>query len=101
MSEQNRYRIEHDYKTEKGWSGWVSWPVAWSGDTWQSVISKRLKDIEGIVGSSKVTVVSEIPSEDGRSGIIETQLERPGWWVEVNQPDWWEEVKIKATLIED
>ena len=91
MSEQNRYRIASCYRTKQGAeSGWIRSFGAWSGATWQDAIRKRLDDIEGIVGSYQV--VSETPSEDGRSGVIETQFDPTDWWVGA---------QMKATIIED
>ena len=89
MSKQNRYRIERNYKYKTGgWEGWVEvWSV--SGDTWQDAIRKWVDYMGWIAGSYQV--VSETPSEDGRSGITETQFE-PGFYVGV---------KFKATVIED
>ena len=94
MSEQNRYRISSNYKTERGseWTGWLEdGHNGWPGDTWQDATCKKLDDIKWIVGEYQV--VSETPAEDGRSGILEIQLlERAALWVEV---------KLKATIIED
>ena len=90
MSEQNKYRIERNYKNEQGWSGWT--PVdTWSGDTWQDAIQHRLDDDNfGMAGTYKS--VSETPSEDGRSGIIEILID-PGCY-DIK-------AKIRATLIKD
>ena len=99
MSEQNRYRLDAHYTTNKGAeSGWVRSYGSKPGDTWQDAIHEWL-DRRWPTGTYAYTVISETPSEDGRSGIIETQFDRPDW--RVKRKDWWVEVKFKATLIDD
>ena len=100
MSEQNRYRIAWNYKSSENeeWAGWKnSSPFrknsVWreTADTWQDAIQRW---IDYAWPAGEYTVVSETPSEDGKSGTIEIQF--------VDQPrDFWEGAKIKATLIED
>ena len=86
MSEQNRYRLSREYKNE--W--WIDdekyvWMRA---DSWQNAIHTWLENW-GI----SYQLVSETPSEDSKSGIIEIQFDPPR--------DFLLGVKIKATLIED
>ena len=90
MPEQNRYRIERNYKTEQGWLGWIDSAWMEAADTWQDATQKWLDDMGWIEVSYKVS--AEKPSEGGRSGIIEIQVDPPGFYVGA---------KIKATLIED
>ena len=90
MVAQNRYRIERNYKSEQGWSGsgWIdddSWETA---DTWQEAIQKW---VDGNWGVGTYEMVSETPSEDGRSGTTE-MLIKP---IELLL------ATIKATLIDD
>ena len=90
MSEQNNYRIVCDYKsseTEK-WAGWRGGVVDMA-DTWQDAIHEWIDN----VWAAEYTVVSENPSEDSKSGIIEIQFDPP-------QP-FWLGAKIKATHIEN
>ena len=92
MSEQNRYQITWSYKSEGAWAGWVDSGLMEKGDTWQDAIQTWIDDSWGIMVSYEV--VSETPAEDGRSGIIEIQLDTP---LSVK----WVGAKFKATLIED
>ena len=88
MSEQNRYRMSHEYKD----GGWIDRDDVgvWAGDTWLGATQEW---IDRYWPSEEYTVVSETPSEDGRSGILEIQFDTP--------PRFWLGVKIKATLIDD
>ena len=89
MSEQNSYRIVCDYKRHTEWSGWIDnhwWSAA---DTWQDAIQKWL---DRAWPAEDYTVVSETPSGDGRSGIIEIQFAPTGFNAAA---------KVKATIIED
>ena len=94
MPEQNSYQMSANYKNEQGWSGWTPVDI-WSGDTWQDAIKTWLLDIGwwrrpwslGV----EYTVVSETPSEDGRSGILVTQFDPTGFNTAA---------KIKATIID-
>ena len=90
MSAQNSYRLDSSYKRPTGWSGWVGGSGLWPGVTWRDAIQKWLDEC-WIEGSYKV--VSETPSEDHRSGIIEIQVD--------SEPDFWVGVKIKSTLLEE
>ena len=93
MSEQNRYRIDRNYKsreTEK-WTGWWG-PTPWraKADTWQGAIKKWIaRDWP----AEEYTVVAETPPEDIKSGIIEIQFDP--------QHRFFLGAKIKATLVED
>ena len=72
MSEQNRYRIDGTYRYQDGYTeGWQACGV-WPGDTWQDAIQKLLEYWYKNIDVS-YQVVSEKPSEDGRSGIMEIQ----------------------------
>ena len=89
MSEQNRYRIARDYKKETGeWRGWIEDVWRETANTWQETSRKRLHE-DSPPGSYQV--LSETPSEDGQSGIIQTQY---------TPPDFWVAAKVKATLID-
>ena len=91
MSEQNRYQIERNIKTATGnWVGWLGDVLGETADTWQDAIHKWLDRDVWTVG--EYTVISETPSEDGKSGIIEIQFVDP-------PTSFWEGAKIKATLI--
>ena len=95
MSEQNSYRIERNYKKATGeWRGWGKSVVA-TVDTWQEATQWWLGQFWA---AEEYTVVSENPSEDSRSGIIEIQFDPPRdlGWLGVRLG-----VKIKATLVED
>ena len=92
MSEQNRYRIALNRKTRETeeWEGWKNrdyWRE--TADNWQDAIQEWL-DIFWTAG--RYTVISETPSEDGRSGINEIQFDAPYYYVSA---------KVKATLIEN
>ena len=96
MPAQKRYRIDRNYKRrETGeWTGWAG-PTAllfglWA-DTWQGAIKKW---IARDWAAEEYTVVSETPSEDDKSGIIEIQLDTP---LSVK----WVGAKFEATLIDD
>ena len=74
MSEQNNYRIalKHKRREAEEWAGWRnSVRLLTSADNWQDAIQECLDDIAPAV---EYTVVSENPSEDGKSGIIEIQF---------------------------
>ena len=92
MSAQNGYKIARNHKSKNGWFGWITNSAVWQGSNWQEAIQNWLDEhwVEDVSGGYQV--VSETPSEDGRSGIIEMQLDPPGFWVGA---------KIKATLIKD
>ena len=92
MSARNRYHISGGREEDTGWSGFMNEGGWWTGDTWQDAIRNMLEQDweEDWYGSYQV--VSETPSADGRSGIIELQVEPPGAVVGA---------KYKATLIED
>ena len=90
MSEQNRYRIEYNFQRATGvWRGWTEAGRRWEmADTWQNAIHQWVDDM-GWWWHDECQVVSETPSEDGRSGIIETQVALPSGVVGAN---------FKATL---
>ena len=91
MSEQNNYQIESHYKKERGWlSGWVGNYGGGTADTWQEAIQDWL---DWAWLWDKYTVVSETPSEDNKSGIIEIQFDPPQRFLLG--------AKIKATFVED
>ena len=92
MSEQNRYRIESNYKSRVT-EEWIGWDRGWfwkTADTWQDAIQKW---IDRICAAEEYTVVAETPSEDSKSGILEIQFDP--------QHRFWLGAKAKATLIED
>ena len=91
MSAQNRYQIASNYKDRGTWE-WRGWGKSWleTADTWQDATPKW---IDHFLPGADYTVVSETPSEDSKSGIIEIQFDPP-------QP-FCLGVKIKATLIEN
>ena len=89
MSAQNSYRIERNYKSEQGWSGWIDNDWTETGDTWQDAIKQWLDTRWRWLTCQ---VISETPSAPSRSGIIEIQLGPSGFYVGA---------KIKATLIEN
>ena len=95
MSEQNRYQISFNYKSSETeeWTGWRGSGWLETADTWQDAIRNMLLD-EGYAEVGAYQVVSETPSEDGKSGILEIQF-NPPFAVAVAAE------KIKATLIED
>ena len=81
MSEQNLYKISCESKDKSGRSRWDEGKGP--GDTWQDAIRDWLWDVS-------YQVVSETPSEDGRSGSMEiTQNTPPG------------RLLAKATIISD
>ena len=90
MSEQNRYRIERNWKKATG--EWRVWEKSWveKADTWQDAIQEW---IDYDWAAEEYTVVSETPSEDGKSGIIEIQLVPAGIYLVG--------AKLEATLIDD
>ena len=90
MSEQNRYRIYRNYKSEQEWRGWLKDVLVETADTWQDAIQKWS---DHFFGAGEYTVVAETPSADGRSGIMEIEDHWPGIGLVVR--------KIKAILIED
>ena len=91
MSEQNRYQIEQNFQRRTGeWGGWTK-ALSWKNeDTWQDTIHQWIDDML-FWWRDQYTVVSEKPSEDGRSGIIEIQVDLPNRRLAA---------KIKATLID-
>ena len=90
MGEQNRYLMSGRYDT----SEWFD-VVVWLEETWQDAIHTWLNAYwhEGWGKDGGYHVISETPSEDGRSGMIEIK-EDPG-------TNAWKLKKVKATLIED
>ena len=93
MVAQNRYRISRNYKTKQGWSRaeWIDDDSCRTADTWQEAIQKWVDDVRRLAGAYQV--ISETPSEDTLSGIIEIQL--------VPAMSFWAGAKFKATLIDD
>ena len=87
MLGQNRYNLSVSYKRE----GWLDDGV-WPGDTWQDAIQNWVDDWLDIWAIS-YQVVSQIPSEDGRSGIMTIKDEQ--------LPDSLVVEKVKATIIEN
>ena len=101
MSEQNRYQIARRYKTKQGWGSWIEHGWVESGDAWQDAIHKGIEDSWGleacqyqVISETQYQVISETPSKDGRSGIIEIQVDTSAnfMWVGAN---------FKATIIDD
>ena len=91
MSEPNSYQIDRNYKQETGeWQGYTDDGVRRTSDTWKDAIRQWLVDVVWI--DDECLVVSEIPSEDGRSGSIEIQFDTLGLWVGV---------KVTATIIDE
>ena len=90
MSEQNNYRIAWNYKSRETeeWTRWRDNHWSAAADNWKDAIQEWIDDAWT---AEEYTVVSETPSEDSRSGIIEIQFDPP-------QP-FCVGVKIKATLI--
>ena len=85
MSGKNRYQIQCDYQHKTGdWEA-LEATEPWYWDTWQDAIHNWL--------TSSYEVLSETPSEDGRSGIIEIQLDPSVYY--------YKGAKVTATLIED
>ena len=88
MSALKSYQMSCAYKDKDGW-----WKAGvWAGDTWQGAINHWLeywKEGRDIL----CQVVSEKPSEDGRSGLMEV--------TEVPPDPQWTLSKVKATLIEN
>ena len=89
MSEQNHYTISCDYKDRRGvWIGWIDYGGG-TGDTWQDAIHNSALG----VALRPYKVLSETPSKDMRSGVIEmseTPLPKP----QVLR-------RVKATIIDD
>ena len=87
MSGQNRYRIYRNYKSH-GWDG-----GEWTGDTWQDAIRDWLDEYWISAWGGPYQVMSETPSEDGRSGSMYIQHKLRSGSVPDHQ--------VKATLIEN
>ena len=91
MSEQNRYRIERDWKKATGEWDWRNSDYWWeTADTWQDAIHDCLDDT---AAEEEYAVGAETPSEDGKSGSIEIQFDPP--W------GFYAGAKIRATLLDD
>ena len=68
MSEQNRYNISYRWRvTASYWHACGVWP----GDTWKEAIHNWIKSWDEDLGDLPYTVLSEKPSEDGRSGTMD------------------------------
>ena len=94
MSAQNRYRTTFNYKSRETeeWAGWKNSAYWWeTADNWQDAIQEWIDYACG-AAPDEYTVVSETPSEGGKSGIIEIQFDPPHRFLEV--------AKIKATPID-
>ena len=101
MSEQNRYKILCEYKDDSE----SSVECVRSADTWQEAI-QRTPSVWVTEGHPETfhTVMSSTPSEDGRSGVMELQLDPTAVPVESRDTDYeyYPQVAVtcKATLIE-
>ena len=85
MPGQNRYNISYDVWDE----GWDEDYDVWKGNTWQDAIHNWT---DGWMDS--YTVLSETPSEDGRSGLLMIQEDKT--WRANTFLVW----KVKATVID-
>ena len=72
MSEQNNYRISWTYKSSKTEEWRDSHWLVDMADNWQDAIHTWLEN-----WGVPYQVVSETPSEDSKSGIIEIQFDPP------------------------
>ena len=70
MSDQHRYRVTYTNEVMGRWD-WETW----TGQTWQEAIHNWTSE-----WISPHTVLSEIPSEDGRSGVLVIQEARNTTW---------------------
>ena len=87
MSEQKSYEISYEYQPAKWrWDCWVP------GDTWQDAIHNWLERRHKGWEVPLYQVISETPSEDGLSGIMEiTEDKKPESFLVVRN--------INATII--
>ena len=88
MSEQNSYKISYDY----GYGFWHTIGV-FTANSWQEALDSSISYSSRKYSGSWIvphTVISETPSEDGRSGIIKIK-------VGTDDTPW----TVKVTLVED
>ena len=95
-AEQNSYQMSCSYESER-WSGhwiksdWSDWME--TADNWQDAAQKGIDGIAPVGSKSGLyQVLSETPSGEGRSGIIDIQFDPPRLW---------RRAKVRANIIED
>ena len=93
MSTQNRYNISFVHKAKEQaqyGDAWTDSSIIWTGNTWQAACQKWIAEM-----MKQHEVLSETPSEDSRSGIMEIKEPMPHGWD--NYCVFW---KIKANIID-
>ena len=91
-SEQNLYKISCEHNDKDGWF----YEGSWMADTWQDAI-QNWRDEKRKTRGVTFQMLSEAPSEDGRSGIMEVTPDDilPAWDYLVSAQ------QVKATIVED